>query len=73
MPAHEQKNCPRCDQGFECKVGDISNCQCGNIILTPGDREFIEERYSDCLCLNCLRELKSGHTSFREKFWVNGR
>jgi len=73
MPFHEQKNCPRCEKGFECKAGDVTNCQCTRINLTIEERAFIEDRYSDCLCINCLFEMKNRYIAFKEKFWVNGR
>lgn len=68
MPTHEAKNCPRCQQPFECKVGDISHCQCNGIQLTEEERSFIEQRYSDCLCRSCLEALKNKYTLFKEKY-----
>ena len=59
MCKHEEKLCPRCKAAFECKVGDITHCQCYGIGLTAEEKAFLEERYSDCLCRNCLLELKS--------------
>ena len=59
MPQHEQKICPRCKNTFECKAGDITNCQCINIELNIEERSFIEDRFKDCLCFNCLLELKN--------------
>jgi hypothetical protein len=73
MPFHEQKNCPRCQKVFECKAGDVANCQCAGISLTLEERAFIEDRYSDCLCINCLSEMKNKYIAFKEKFWTNGR
>jgi hypothetical protein len=69
MPLHENKTCPRCQQPFECKVGDISHCQCSGLVLTPEEKIFLEARYNDCLCINCLRELKNKSTFFKEKFF----
>jgi hypothetical protein len=71
MPGHEIKNCPRCNKIFECKAGDITNCQCSNIKLSVEERAFIEDRYSDCLCADCLLQLKNGHALFKEKFLFN--
>lgn len=59
MNKHEEKICPRCKAAFECKMGDITQCQCYGIGLTIEERAFVEERYEDCLCRNCLLELKS--------------
>jgi hypothetical protein len=67
---HEQKTCPRCGTPFECKVGTIAQCHCSAIPLNPEERAFIEERYHDCLCRNCLLELKNRYVFFKEKmFW----
>jgi hypothetical protein len=68
MYMHEHKVCPRCSGLFECKVGSITKCQCYEIQLTVEERAFIEDMYDDCLCLECLRELKSRYILFREKF-----
>lgn len=68
MPTHEIKTCPRCQQPFECKLGDISHCQCSGIQLSHEERSFIEQRYHDCLCRNCLEALKNKYTLFKEKY-----
>jgi Cysteine-rich CWC len=68
MPQHEAKTCPRCNVAFECKAGDISNCQCNGIQLNIEEKAFIEDRYHDCLCANCLLQLKSSYTLFKEKY-----
>ena len=72
MCKHEEKKCPRCNTPFECRVGDITHCQCYGITLTDEEKSFIEERYPDCLCRNCLVELKQRYTLFKEKYFVNG-
>lgn len=59
MCEHERKYCPRCNGGFECKVGSILICQCAAVELEQADRDYISARYADCLCAHCLRELKS--------------
>ena len=71
MPQHEIKICPRCDNTFECKAGDIAHCQCNCIWLSIEERCFIEERYTDCLCLNCLLQLKNRFVFFKEKYLFN--
>lgn len=58
MCKHEEKYCPRCNKMFECKAGSITQCQCNTVKLTEEERSFIEKKYSDCLCLSCLDELK---------------
>lgn len=34
-------------------------CQCYEVKLSPEEREFISERFDDCLCANCMKELKA--------------
>jgi hypothetical protein len=71
MCKHEEKYCPRCKASFECKVGDIAQCQCNSLALTVEERAFIADRYDDCLCRNCLLELKQRAVLFREKYFFN--
>lgn len=73
MPDHEIKTCPRCNNTFECKAGDITQCQCYNIQLSTEERVFIEERYQDCVCDNCLLELKNRYVLFKEKYFFNSK
>lgn len=54
---HEYKTCPRCGTGFECKTGNILQCQCYGIVLSPAAQALVEQRYTDCLCRSCLEEL----------------
>ncbi|MEP6681926.1 MAG: cysteine-rich CWC family protein [Parafilimonas sp.] len=71
MPVHETKICVRCNNAFECKAGDITNCQCNNIELSIEERSFIEDGYSDCVCINCLLQLKNRYVLFKEKYLFN--
>ena len=59
MPRHEDKNCPRCERRFECKVGSILLCQCSAVKLSASTKQYIETRYDACLCVYCLRELNA--------------
>jgi nicotinate-nucleotide--dimethylbenzimidazole phosphoribosyltransferase len=55
MASHETKKCERCGTLFECKVGNILECQCYAVQLTENEKAYIsEKRYSDCLCAACL-------------------
>jgi len=65
---HENKCCGRCDQHFECKVGDIANCQCSIIELSLEEIAFIEELYDDCLGMNCIYEMKRRYVHFVNKY-----
>jgi hypothetical protein len=58
MPQHETTKCPRCSRTFECKVGNIAECQCTAINLTHDERIFIESKHFDCLCGQCLQALQ---------------
>lgn len=58
MPQHEIKACPRCNRAFECKQGNIAECQCTQVALSFEERIFIEGKYVDCLCAACLSVLK---------------
>lgn len=54
---HELKHCPRCSASFECKVGDVVNCQCNEVRIQATTYEFLADAYYDCLCKKCLAEL----------------
>ena len=72
MPLHEIKICSRCNNNFECKLGDIANCECSKIVLSIEEKAFIEDRYTDCLCLNCLLQFKNRFVFFKEKYLFTG-
>jgi hypothetical protein len=63
MCKHEEKNCPCCNQVFECKVGDVINCQCNTVKLTDAERDYIAIRFTDCLCANCMATLKNDYNA----------
>jgi len=65
---HETKNCPRCQQPFECKSGNITECQCFGIQCTEEIAAFVAEKYADCLCRACLLQLQDRAVFFKEKF-----
>jgi len=68
MCEHEIKSCPRCKKPFECKAGNITQCQCYGIELTAELKAFIETRFNDCLCRDCLTYLRQELNLFKEKF-----
>ncbi|MBS1916562.1 MAG: cysteine-rich CWC family protein [Bacteroidetes bacterium] len=72
MCKHEENTCPRCRQPFECRVGDIANCQCYGIGFTAEEKAFMEGRYDGCLCRNCLLDLKQRYVFFKEKYFFKG-
>lgn len=57
MPKHETECCPRCGILFECKVGDVMNCQCSQVVVSPKTYLFLEETEYGCLCKNCLSDI----------------
>lgn len=59
MNKHETRSCPNCNRVFECKSNKIQNCQCETVQLTQPQRDYIATQYDDCLCANCLKELRS--------------
>lgn len=59
MPQHEIKQCPRCAAEFECKSGSVLLCQCSEVELTEEQLEYCKTQYNHCLCLACLKELRS--------------
>lgn len=63
MPQHEKKLCPRCNIGFECKTGSILLCQCSKIEMSVEQLEYSSTKYDDCLCLSCLRELRTEYNA----------
>jgi hypothetical protein len=69
MCQHETKSCPRCKQVFECKPGNITQCQCFGIQLTLEQKVYIEQRYNDCLCRDCLQYLQQELNLFKEKYF----
>jgi hypothetical protein len=65
---HEKKYCPKCDSAFECKAGTITQCQCYAVSLSLEERIYVEERFADCLCSDCLVAVKNEYAVFKEKF-----
>ena len=63
MHKHEEKQCGRCNRFFECRAGNISICQCNQVVIPDAVAHHIAMVYQDCLCLNCLQELKEGYSS----------
>jgi Cysteine-rich CWC len=61
MSKHEDKTCPRCHSGFECRVGDITKCQCYAVKLNDAERDFLARTYNDCLCANCMQAERTAY------------
>ncbi len=69
MPQHETKTCPRCNRAFECKQGNINECQCQGVRLQYDERVYLENRYIDCLCAHCLEALKFEYRLYCHKIF----
>ncbi|WP_448520080.1 cysteine-rich CWC family protein [Rhodoflexus sp.] len=60
MSLHEPKYCPRCKVLFECKPGDVANCQCSEVTISDKLKSLLSNAYwSDCLCKGCLNHLNN--------------
>lgn len=70
MCKHENKNCPKCNAIFECKAGNITQCQCYPIKFSEAQRAYAEEKFDNCLCNNCLLLLRDEFEYFKEKFII---
>ncbi|MBO9658081.1 MAG: cysteine-rich CWC family protein [Chitinophagaceae bacterium] len=66
MCNHETHKCPRCGNGFACKPGNITQCQCFGISITEEQRAYMDKKYNDCLCKDCLIHLQSEVNRFVE-------
>ncbi|MBS1576219.1 MAG: cysteine-rich CWC family protein [Bacteroidetes bacterium] len=67
MNTYESKYCPRCSKAFDCKPGNIVQCQCFGIQLTSEQKTLIQDRYNDCLCKDCLLQLQGLIELFKDR------
>ena len=58
MYKHEDKVCGRCGVIFECKVGNITQCQCYGIALNNEEHQYMSKQFTDCICINCIKALR---------------
>ena len=68
MSRPETKDCPRCNKSFQCKAGNITQCQCFDIKLNPELKALMEQQFHDCLCPDCLKHLLQELNLFKEKY-----
>ena len=71
MCKHEDKYCPRCNIVFECKAGSIMQCQCSTIQLSLEERVYMESKFEDCLCADCLAALQKEYLLLKAKYFNN--
>lgn len=58
-----KRTCQRCSTSFDCNVDDIANCQCFSFRIDKNEEEYIHQRFTDCLCGDCLVDLKKEYRS----------
>ncbi|MBC7889692.1 MAG: cysteine-rich CWC family protein [Ferruginibacter sp.] len=63
MCRHEEKHCPRCGMAFECKLGNITQCQCFGISLNNEEQQYISKQFTDCLCFSCIKALRAAYNT----------
>ena len=51
-----KKICERCKKDFECN--NSKNCWCSSVELSEWLAKYLKKNYTDCLCKNCLLQLK---------------
>ncbi|REJ78274.1 MAG: hypothetical protein DWQ47_02085 [Acidobacteria bacterium] len=49
------ETCPRCGSDFKCGFYGVF-CWCAGVKLSKGARSEIADRFSGCLCMDCLTE-----------------
>jgi hypothetical protein len=54
--------CARCGGAFHCGARDPAPCACAGLQLPKDLLATLRQRYTGCLCLNCLRELAEADT-----------
>lgn len=59
MPKGEEKYCPRCNTAFECNAGSIHLCQCTTVELNEKERDYMCEKFDDCVCASCMKEVRA--------------
>ncbi|WP_447968420.1 cysteine-rich CWC family protein [Nitrospira sp. M1] len=52
MEYQKLKSCSRCGVSFGCTSGH--DCWCQDVSLTRAQLQWIESRYDNCLCPDCL-------------------
>ncbi len=56
--AAQSKICPSCHKTFTCNANNIALCQCNGIELTEEVKSKLKNIYTDCLCKECLINMK---------------
>jgi hypothetical protein len=67
---HMEKVCPRCIKSFICRNDDILECWCLNEPLTSDFRKFLAENFSDCLCAECITDLRKCFSNYQQQITI---
>ncbi|HMW06911.1 MAG TPA: cysteine-rich CWC family protein [Leptospiraceae bacterium] len=51
-----RKTCPICNSAFDCNVGTDLQCLCSSIDLTHEKKNYLKQKFQDCICADCLRK-----------------
>lgn len=52
-----EKQCERCESTFQCTLN--GSCWCTTTHLNEKEKDYIMDLYDDCLCENCIKEIKA--------------
>ena len=63
MHKHEDKICGNCGIAFECKVGNITQCQCYEVCLSNEEQQYISKQFTGCICINCIKALRTEYNT----------
>jgi hypothetical protein len=55
--------CARCGGAFHCGANDPAPCACTGLRLNADLLATLRQRYTGCLCLDCLHDLAEAATS----------
>jgi hypothetical protein len=53
----KEKRCSKCGVAFDC--GGLLGCWCRDVKLDAATLAAMKQRYTDCLCPDCLKKLAS--------------
>jgi hypothetical protein len=59
LTKYEPKACERCNKNHICT--GTSNCQCFEVEITDILLDYLACHYEDCLCRDCLKEMKQNN------------
>lgn len=42
----------------------MANCQCSGVQFSDNERKYLNETYSDCLCIRCLKAIRQEYYTY---------